>query len=352
MRRRRGRQDARQGWSAILVVGGLTLAIVLASRAGGPSGDRGGPARPETRAPRGDTGGGRTRAGSLEILPGEGLAPGFLLVDGMRRGALPVRLERVPAGSHRLHYLTGDGIVWESTVVVRPGGTEALTIDASANATGGRLSATSEVLASDGFRETSGDAVRIDGEERGVTPLTATVAPGWHSVRIDRRGHAPFVTVLEVPRGGARLARASFGAVTPLVIEVVPTLPAPGSSEIVLYGTLSGDGPVAGARMAAWILGGPGEDRLRVPMASVSGDPGGFVAVLDLATLPVASSRRYFLEAVTRDGDTVTSEILPLAPGARIGRPVPSTAPDRGSPPPDDHAAPGDSSSARLVSTN
>jgi hypothetical protein len=135
------------------------------------------------------------------------------------------------------------------------------------------------------------------------------------------------VTIFEVPPGGARFARASFGAVAPLRVDVVPTLPAPGNARLVLYGSLSGDGPVVGARMAAWILGPPGEDPYRVPMGSVSGDPGEFVAVLDLSSAPVASGSRYFLEATTQEKDTVTSEILPLLPGTRAHGSRPATRP-------------------------
>jgi hypothetical protein len=76
----------------------------------------------------------------------------------------------------------------------------------------GRVTIRSALLSDTGFEAGRGDPVWVDGEMRGVTPLTVEIKPGTHSVRVVRRQYPPQISVLDVKAGGEQFVTAEFGA--------------------------------------------------------------------------------------------------------------------------------------------
>jgi hypothetical protein len=127
--------------------------------------------------------------GTLEFTGPSGAR---LLLDGVDRGALPIRLPSPAAGTHR----------WK---VVQPGSESA---EGAVEVVAGRnhlvpvALETSRGVVVVGSRP-EGARVRLDGADVGVTPLRLKgVAPGKHAVEVALDGHARAIRALDTSGGG------------------------------------------------------------------------------------------------------------------------------------------------------
>ncbi len=133
-------------------------------------------------------------------------------VDGAYVGSTPVALESLVVGRHLVRF-GGPGLNSSAQEVEILQGTRVELIGSpGALPEAGRVTIRSAVLSDTGFEDGRGDPVWVDGDMRGVTPLTVNLKPGTHSFRVLRRGFPPQISVLEVKPGGEQFLSAEFGA--------------------------------------------------------------------------------------------------------------------------------------------
>jgi hypothetical protein len=135
-----------------------------------------------------------------------------VFVDGAYVGSTPVALDSMVVGRHLVRF-GGPGLNSTAQEVEVLQGTRVELIgSAGAPPEPGGVTVRSAILSDTGFESGRGDPVWVDGEVRGVTPLTVNLRPGAHSFRVLRRGFPPQITVLEVKPGGDQFISAEFGA--------------------------------------------------------------------------------------------------------------------------------------------
>jgi hypothetical protein len=141
--------------------------------------------------------------------------PGRVLdvyVDGAYVGSTPVALENMVVGRHLIRF-GGPGVNASAQEVEVLQGTRVELIGNSGVLPDpGGVTIRSALLSDTGFESGRGDPVWVDGEMRGVTPLTVQLKPGAHSFRVLRRGFPPQISVLEVKPGGDQFISAEFGS--------------------------------------------------------------------------------------------------------------------------------------------
>jgi len=143
-------------------------------------------------------------------------------LDGSFVGTTPLRLDRVVVG-RRLVRFGGPGAssATQQIDVLRDTPVEVVG-NAGPAPTTGKLTVRSALLTDAGFESGTGDPVWIDGGVRGVTPLSITLKPGAHSVRVVRRTYPAQVTVLDVKAGGDHYVTAEFGARSEQPLQLAP----------------------------------------------------------------------------------------------------------------------------------
>jgi len=135
-----------------------------------------------------------------------------VFIDGVYVGSTPVALDSMVVGRHLVRF-GGPGLNSTAQEVEVLQGTRVELIgNAGALPEPGSVTVRSALLSDTGFESGRGDPVWVDGEVRGVTPLTVNLRPGAHSFRVLRRGFPPQITVLEVKPGGEQFISAEFGA--------------------------------------------------------------------------------------------------------------------------------------------
>ncbi|HEY2923525.1 MAG TPA: PEGA domain-containing protein [Candidatus Eisenbacteria bacterium] len=135
-----------------------------------------------------------------------------VFVDGAYVGSTPVALDSLVVGRHLVRF-GGPGVNSSAQEVEVLQGTHIeLFGNAGAVPAKGRVTIRSALLTDTGFEAGRGDPVWVDGEMRGVTPLTVDLKPGAHSFRVLRRNFPPQISVLEVNPGGEQFLTAEFGS--------------------------------------------------------------------------------------------------------------------------------------------
>ena len=109
-------------------------------------------------------------------------------IDGEPHGPSPV-LTSLPAGTHRVEVLDEGEVVATETVLVEPGGTATVVLDAPVP---GWLRVRSEP---------PGARVVIAGEDRGETPVDVSLGAGQHSVELTLEGHEAHSDLVLVEAG-------------------------------------------------------------------------------------------------------------------------------------------------------
>jgi PEGA domain-containing protein len=133
-------------------------------------------------------------------------------VDGAYVGSTPVALDSAVVGRHLVRF-GGPGLNSTAQEVEVLQGTRVELIgNAGALPDKGHATVRSALLSDSGFEAGRGDPVWVDGEMRGVTPLSLDLKPGTHGFRVLRRGFPPQITVLEVKPGGDQFITAEFSS--------------------------------------------------------------------------------------------------------------------------------------------
>ncbi|HEY7729052.1 MAG TPA: PEGA domain-containing protein [Candidatus Eisenbacteria bacterium] len=135
-------------------------------------------------------------------------------VDGSYVGSTPLTLERLPVGRHLVRFGAPGATASAQEFELYHDTPLEIVGNAGAPPDPGSLTVRTALLTDEGFRTGKGDPVWIDGNLKGVTPLTLSLPPGMHSVRVVRRGYPAQVSVTEVKPGAEHFATAEFGALS------------------------------------------------------------------------------------------------------------------------------------------
>lgn len=251
-------------------------------------------------------------AGSLTVYAADGGLPVAVTVDGVARGLAPVTIDALEPGTHEVRF-SGPGLQpWGRTVQVKIHETAEIAARAVTSPATGVLVARAQWTDSDGSEELKGATVWIDGEKRGVTPLSLELPRGPHSVRIESRGEESPVQVIDLPGGNQRFANFELG----LGIE---------HPNVTVLGTplrLRADEPsvvsasIAGVRTSEtremWLnVRQPDGTWRRTPMTLMN-SAGGVVGTALLASGQLDAQGRvlFYVSASSPQGDDYFSEIL------------------------------------------
>jgi hypothetical protein len=133
-------------------------------------------------------------------------------LDGSYAGSTPLTLDSVTVGRHLVRFGAPGMSPSAQEFELLRGTPLELVGSAGAPPHPGSITVRTALLGDEGFQPGKGDPAWIDGELRGVTPLTVSLDPGAHSVRVVRRGYPAQVSVLDVRPGGEHFVTAEFGA--------------------------------------------------------------------------------------------------------------------------------------------
>jgi len=271
-----------------------------------------------------------SRVESLEVAPGARVAvrprllgsvgfrssqPGRVLdvfVDGAYAGATPVVIESLVVGRHLVRF-GGPGLSASAQEVEVLQGTRVELIgEPGPVPASGRVTIQSALLSDTGFEAGRGDPVWVDGEMRGVTPLTVELSPGTHSFRVVRRNFPPQISVLEVRPGGDQFVTGEFGEQSEEPLRFDP--PASISLSDPLPFTISLPPGEWDSSMSVWLYATPpGGSYQGRPMTRVEESSRTFAALLPATVTHNASRQvKLYFKAVGTAGREVFSEIYTL----------------------------------------
>jgi hypothetical protein len=160
--------------------------------------------------------------GEIVLEVQKGGATGDLYVDGVRVGEAPGSVGEVDPGWHVITVRAGENTLFEDACEVEPGKLTVITVPPIAPRGKGRLTVRARQLGDGGFEEREGNPVFVDGVATGHTPLTLTLAAGFHSVRVGSRNEDSLVEVINLEAGTSRYVNAEFGREERLTVQVVP----------------------------------------------------------------------------------------------------------------------------------
>lgn len=149
--------------------------------------------------------------GSLEILDTDTAVPISISIDGKPAGYAPLKVESIAPGLHEVGF-TGPGMpAWAQTVQVDVRGSAQLVARPMTAPASGVIQAQATLNDERGALPLAGAQVFVDGELRGVTPMTIELPRGPHSLRVVYRGETAPVQVIDLPGGNQRFASFNFG---------------------------------------------------------------------------------------------------------------------------------------------
>jgi hypothetical protein len=149
--------------------------------------------------------------GSLVVYAGDSGIPVAVAVDGADRGLAPVTVDSLMPGAHDVRF-SGPGLTpWGQTVQIRVREEAQLVARPVTSPATGVIEVHATWTDTEGSEELNGATVYLDGERRGVTPLTLELPRGPHSVRVESRGESAPVQVIDLPGGNQRFANFELG---------------------------------------------------------------------------------------------------------------------------------------------
>jgi hypothetical protein len=248
--------------------------------------------------------------GGLRIDAPSGSVPLTVTVDGMPRGYVPLVLDRLQPGIHRLQF-SGPGVApWEQTVEVHVERTAVVLAQPVVSPPTGVLEVNARLSDESGSEPLSGAAVRIDGQHRGVTPLRLELPRGPHSVCVSYRGEDSPVHVVDLPGGNRRYATLDIG----LSLDqprLSASLPArvPRAGATVLSASL--ERAREGDVREMWLHARTPEGAWRRYPMSVISAPGGLVGVVVFPTdlFDAGGRTSWYVSALAPTGDEYFTEI-------------------------------------------
>lgn len=233
-------------------------------------------------------------------------------VDGAYMGSTPVVLDSVVVGRHLVRF-GGPGLnTTAQEVEVLQGTYVELFGNAGPVPEKGRVTVRSAYLSDTGFEAGRNDPVWVDGEMRGVTPLTVELKPGSHSFRVVRRQFPPQISVIDVRAGGEQFVAAEFGEQSAEPLRFAPPSTLSRSNPLPL--TISLPAGEWDQSMVIWVFAAPpggtfqARRMTRVDEASKS-----FAALLPPEVLRNASRQvKIYFKAVGAAGRELFSEIYTI----------------------------------------
>lgn len=249
--------------------------------------------------------------GGIEIRDAGGDLPVAVSVDGRSLGFAPVRLDSVLPGPHEVRF-SGPGMPsWGSAVTVRVNEVATLVARPMTSPATGLLEVRA-MIAGEEAGDLAGAAVWVDGERRGVTPLTLELPRGPHSIRVEHQGERAPVQVIDLPGGNQRFATFEFGVSgeRPALEPVDPPARIPLDAPTVISGALRGVSSTEVREMWLHVRTPDGTwRRVQMTMMKASGGVVG-VAVYPPTLFDEQGRARWYVSASTQTGDEYFTEIV------------------------------------------
>ena len=246
---------------------------------------------------------------AVNSKPQEGLS---VILDGEPRGYTPCVIESVPAGLHVVR-VEGRGFsAWEEEVLVTHAAVAEVQVSPGKLPETGAVRVTAGRVSEEGYKESNGRAVFIDGRRAGVTPLKIDVKPGFHSIRVvGTEGDAPSVSVIQVRPGGKHFIRAEFAGVPPILVGCLQTR-VPSGGQAVVHASLSGN-PDANVSKVELYLEKTGSSRAGwEPMTLLPGSHSIYAAAVPAGLASGDGQIRYFVRVTTSEGLEYFSDLSAL----------------------------------------
>ena len=249
--------------------------------------------------------------GTLSIEQVDPSIPVTVAVDGRALGYAPAQVDSMTPGAHEVRF-SGPGMTpWAQTVGVHVR-EDARIIARPMTAPGtGVLVVSATMNDEQGSTPLEGGEVRIDGQERGKTPLTLELPRGPHSVRVSARGESAPVQVIDLPGGNQRFAtfELGLGAGGPQLVPAQVASHVAADRPTLVSAALDGVRVSDIHEMWLHVRGADGPwrryalDIMRTPTGAVG------VTVFPLGVFDGQTSTLYYLSALTSTGDEYFTEI-------------------------------------------
>uniref|UniRef100_A0A832MK14 PEGA domain-containing protein n=1 Tax=Eiseniibacteriota bacterium TaxID=2212470 RepID=A0A832MK14_UNCEI len=252
--------------------------------------------------------------GSIEVRGADLSMPITVAVDGQALGFVPVTLDSVLPGAHEVRF-SGPGMPsWGQAVTVRVGEAAVVLARPMTSPATGMLDVRATLAGDEGAEPLSGAAVWVDGERRGVTPLTLELPRGPHSVRVEYQGERAPVQVIDLPGGNQRFATFEFGlGERPRLEPIAPPARIPLDAPTVISGALRGVSSSDVREMWLHVRTPDGTwRRYEMAMLKASGGVVG-VAVYPPTMFDEGGRARWYLSAATHTGDEFFTEMQSAA---------------------------------------
>jgi len=250
--------------------------------------------------------------GSLNIEAADAKVPVSIAVDGVDRGYAPLTIDKLAPGPHEVRFAVPGSAPWSESFELSIGQTYQMVARSMAEPGTGIVAVRGVVIGGGGEDDATGAEVWVDGERRGVAPLTLELASGPHSFRSRYQGEEAPVQVVDLPGGNQRFVQFRFG----LGIEMprLGNVSAPGSLPLdrpaVVSCYLTGVQETDLAEM--WLhVRAPNGNWRRYEMVPLKA-PGGIVgtAVFPAVMLEASGQAPHYMSAVSRVGDEYFTEIF------------------------------------------
>ena len=259
--------------------------------------------------------------GALEVFSPNQVGVVAVSVDGEVRGFAPLRVDSLTPGVHEVRF-SGPGVVsWGQTVDIRVGETKDLLARARPSPASGVLQVQASLTDEAGSQPLKGAQVWIDGDPRGVTPLTLELPRGPHSVRLMSKGTQAPIQVIDLPGGNQRFAVFELGLDVD-VPKLAADVPARVSLEHpqVISATLAGVPPSEVREMWLHAQAGDGPWRRYSMTLMPSTDAMVGVTVFPRAAFDERGTARYYLSAGYGQGEEAFTEIRTVQAEKPAGR--------------------------------
>ena len=233
-------------------------------------------------------------------------------VDGAYAGVTPLALDRVTVGRHLIRF-GGPGVTMtaQEVDVLRDVHVE-LVGNAGPLPEAGKLTIKTAILGDEGFQSGKSDPIWVDGVVRGTTPLTVTLPPGMHSVRVVRRDFPAQVTVLDVKPGNEHFVTAEFGSRSGEPLRFTPPETLSRSAPTPLTVTVPAD--AADAEASVWLYAAaPGGSYQARAMTRLAEDARTYAALVPDEVLRNSQNQiRVYFKATVPGGHEIFTEIIPI----------------------------------------
>jgi hypothetical protein len=238
---------------------------------------------------------------------------GTIHLDGVEAGAAPGSIGDVGPGWHLISIRDRDGVLYETSCVVSPGEVTVVTVPPVPPRGKGRLIIRARVLTEEGYHESAGNSVLIDGQPAGETPLEVTLPAGFHSVRVQGIDHPPTVEVLYLEAGRSRYVDAEFGREEYLDVTVTPPVQAQGKLPLALPVVIERGGKGVALNEAHLNVIREGQSRpIPIPLVHSGTDDKVWVAVLPTELLPTTGALTGYASCTDDTGRTGHSDLFRL----------------------------------------